>query len=119
MPATASEPDLLTTRTPLARHVLHTSGRVAVSLFRAGLIVVGVLGMVAAVAWALLLFQILPRAAEWRDDLAQQATQALGVPVRLAQVEGRREGLWPVLVLRQVELLEPSGRVFFCVSFLV
>jgi len=111
MPATASEPDLLTTRTPLARHVLHTSGRVAVSLFRAGLIVVGVLGMVAALAWALLLFQILPRAAEWRDDLAQQATQALGVPVRLAQVEGRREGLWPVLVLRQVELLEPSGRV--------
>ena len=101
MPATAIEPDPVTSSS-LGR-LWRKGGRWALAL------ALGV-GMVLAVAWGLLLFQILPRAADWRDDLAQQATQALGVPVRVGALEGRREGLWPVLVLRQVQLLSGDGR---------
>lgn len=68
------------------------------------------LALVAAVAWAFLLIQILPRVGEWRDELAQQATQAMGTPVRIGEVVGRAEGIWPVLSLREVQILDGQGR---------
>lgn len=68
-------------------------------------------GIVLLAAWATLLFQILPRVNEWRDELTQQATKALGVPVRVARVEGRTDGFWPELVLHEVLLLDPQGQV--------
>ena len=68
------------------------------------------LALIVAVAWAFLLIQILPRVGEWRDELAQQATQALGAPVRVGQVVGRADGIWPVLVLREVQILDGQGR---------
>lgn len=68
------------------------------------------LALIVAVAWAFLLIQILPRVGEWRDELAQQATQALGAPVRVGQVVGRADGIWPVLVLREVQILDAQGR---------
>ena len=73
----------------------------------------GLLGLlaIAAVAWAFLLIQILPRVGEWRDELAQQATQALGASVRVGEVVGRADGIWPVLVLREVQILDAQGRV--------
>jgi len=68
------------------------------------------LALVAVVAWAFLLIQILPRVGEWRDELAQQATQALGAPVHVGQVVGRADGIWPVLSLREVQILDGQGR---------
>lgn len=68
------------------------------------------LASIAALAWAFLLIQILPRVGEWRDELAQQATQALGAPVRVGQVVGHAEGIWPVLSLREVQILDGHGR---------
>lgn len=68
------------------------------------------LALVAVVAWAFLLIQILPRVGEWRDELAQQATQALGAPVRVGEVVGRADGIWPVLSLREVQILDGQGR---------
>lgn len=68
------------------------------------------LALVAAVAWAFLLIQILPRVDQWRDEFAQQATQALGAPVHIAQVVGRADGVWPVLSLREVQILDRQGR---------
>lgn len=67
--------------------------------------------LLAAVAWAILLFQILPRIDGWRDVLAQQATRALGVPVQIGRVSGRPEAGWPVLTLTEVRLLDERGQV--------
>ncbi|HEX5310274.1 YhdP family protein [Aquabacterium sp.] len=71
----------------------------------------GSLFLLASVAWGILLYQILPRIDEWRDALAQQATRALGVPVQIGRVAGRPEGLWPVLSLSEVRLLDERGQV--------
>lgn len=71
----------------------------------------GSLLVLASVAWAVLLYQILPRIDDWRDALAQQATRALGVPVQIGRVAGRPEGLWPVLSLAEVRLLDERGQV--------
>lgn len=72
----------------------------------------GLLGLacVAVAAWAFVLIQILPRVNEWRDELAQQATQAVGATVRVGEVVGRAEGIWPVLSLREVSILDGQGR---------
>src|SRR5574343_422849 len=78
--------------------------RITLSLLSAGV-------LLAAVAWAVLLFQILPRIGDWRQDLAEQATRALGVTVRIGALQGHAEGMWPVLSLHRVELLDEQGRV--------
>lgn len=67
--------------------------------------------LLAAAAWAVLLYQILPRIDEWRDALAQQASRALGVTVQIGRVSGRPEGGWPVLSLTEVRLLDARGQV--------
>lgn len=84
------------------------------SLLRAGrwcLLTLAVLLFMAAVAWWALLFQILPRIGQWREALAQQATKALGVPVRIGAVSGRAEGWSPVLSLNEVALLDERGGI--------
>jgi uncharacterized protein (TIGR02099 family) len=67
--------------------------------------------VIGGLAWAFLLIQILPRVGEWRDDVAQQATQALGTSVRIGQVVGHADGIWPVLSLREVQILDSRGQV--------
>lgn len=63
----------------------------------------------AAAAWAVVLFEILPRIDDWRDELSQQATRAIGVPVQIGRVSGEIEGAWPVLTLSDVRLLDGQG----------
>lgn len=75
-----------------------------------GLVASGVFLALAALAWSLLLFQILPRIDRWRTDLAEQATRALGVPVRIGALVGQRQGIWPQVTLKEVTLLDPAGR---------
>lgn len=60
--------------------------------------------------WWYLLAQIVPKIDTWRADLAQQASTALGMQVRIGRAEGRASGLWPEVTLRQVELLDKDGR---------
>jgi len=74
-------------------------------------VLAGVLLILAGMAWGVLLYQILPRIDAWRFDLAEQATKSIGVPVRIGQVIGRAEGIWPTLSLREVHLLDAAGRV--------
>lgn len=64
-----------------------------------------------ALAWAAILWLILPRADEWRAPLAEQATRALGMPVQIGRVSGHAQGVWPVLSLSDVRLLDAQGRV--------
>lgn len=74
-------------------------------------VLAGVVLVLGALAWGVLLFQILPRIDSWRFDLAEQATKAIGVPVRIGHVVGRSDGIWPILSLREVQLLDSAGRV--------
>lgn len=70
-----------------------------------------VLAALAAGAWWVLLTQIVPKIDQWREPLAQQATSALGVPVKIGQVQGRAVGWVPELTLTDIVLLDRSGRV--------
>jgi len=116
MPTTPHSPDDRAPTTPPADR-----GRLASSALKLGRVghrvllgltaASAVLLMLAAVAWGVLLLQILPRIDAWRFDLAEQATRALGVPVRIGQVVGRADGIWPTLSLREVQLLDAAGRV--------
>lgn len=70
-----------------------------------------VLLIMVTVAWSVLLLRILPRADEWRADIARQATLALGLKVEIARVQGHADGIWPTITLDDVRLLDPQGRV--------
>ena len=63
-----------------------------------------------AVAWGALHGWIVPRIGNYRAQLQEQATQVLGVPVRLGTVTARTEGLIPTVELGDVALLDPQGR---------
>lgn len=89
-----------------ARALTWGSARAAWRLARWGLLLAGVLGMLATVGWMVLLWLILPRVGDWRLDLEEQATRALGVPVQIGAVQGARQGIWPTLTLRDVVLLD-------------
>ena len=60
-------------------------------------------------AWALLHGWIVPRIEDFRPRLEMQATQALGVPVRIGQITARSEGLIPSFELRDVTFKDASG----------
>ena len=66
--------------------------------------------IMAGTAWSILLFGILPRIGNWRDDLAQQATKALGVTVRIDNLSGHVEGGFPVITFKGVSLLDERGK---------
>ena len=68
------------------------------------------LGLLLALAWALLHAVIVPRIGEYRDALQTVATRAVGLPVRIGQVQAFSTGWVPSLELRQIELLDPQGR---------
>ncbi|MGI4777816.1 MAG: YhdP family protein [Janthinobacterium lividum] len=53
---------------------------------------------------------IVPRIGEYRGLLETQASRAIGVPVRIASVAARSEGLFPTFELRGVVLLDDGGR---------
>ncbi|WP_338440687.1 AsmA family protein, partial [uncultured Aquabacterium sp.] len=86
-------------------------GRAGSGLLKATAWGVGGLVMLMVVAWAVLLWAILPRVDGWRADLTQQATKALGLKVEIGQVRGRADGIWPTLALQDVRLLDADGRV--------
>lgn len=59
--------------------------------------------------WALLHGWIVPRIVELRPRLEQQASQVLGVPVRIGEIRARSQGLIPSFELLNVSLLGPRG----------
>ena len=61
-------------------------------------------------AWTLLHGWIVPRIENFRPRLEIQASHALGVPVRIGQITARSEGLIPSFELRDVVLIDASGR---------
>ena len=61
-------------------------------------------------SWLVLHGWIVPRIAEFRPRLEQQASKALGVTVRIGQITGRSLGAIPSFELHDVTLLDAQGR---------
>ena len=66
--------------------------------------------LVLVLAWSALHGWIVPRIGELRPDLEIEAGRVLGVPVRIAKITARSEGLIPSFELTDVVLLDPQGR---------
>jgi uncharacterized protein (TIGR02099 family) len=62
------------------------------------------------VAWLTLYWGILPNAGQWRPQLEQWASRALGVPVAVGRLEVRSHGWVPTLELGDVVLHDAQGR---------
>jgi uncharacterized protein (TIGR02099 family) len=63
-----------------------------------------------AAGWAFLHGWIVPRIGEFRPQLETLASRALGLPVRIGELSAQSEGLVPSFELRDVRLLDASGR---------
>lgn len=62
------------------------------------------------VAWLTLYWGILPRIDDWRPQIEQRASAAIGAPVRIGAIEVRSRGWVPSLALTDVVLLDAAGR---------
>ena len=62
------------------------------------------------IAWLLLHWGILPHIQQWRGEIEARASQALGVPVRIGNIEVRSSGWVPAFELRDVRLLDAQQR---------
>ncbi|MBC7730522.1 MAG: TIGR02099 family protein [Bacteriovorax sp.] len=69
-----------------------------------------VIWSVLLVAWLALHWWILPHIEQWRGPIEMQASRALGVPLRIGQIEVRSSGWVPSVELREVQLLDAQQR---------
>ena len=63
-----------------------------------------------ALGWGALHWIIVPRIGNWKPDLEQAATQALGIPVRIGALRAESGSAIPTLTLADVRLLDAQGR---------
>lgn len=89
------------------RHVLWSLSRHAVRLV-VGLLLA--LWSLLLIGWLTLHWGILPHIDEWRPQIEQRASQALGLPVRIGRIEVSSSGWVPALELHAVVLSGPDGR---------
>lgn len=62
------------------------------------------------IAWLTLHWGILPHIQQWREPIEARASKALGLPVRIGNIEVRSSGWVPSFELREVQLLDAEGR---------
>jgi uncharacterized protein (TIGR02099 family) len=74
------------------------------------LIVFAALSSVLLIAWLALHWAILPHIQQWREPIERRASQALGVPVRIGQIEVHSGGWVPSLELREVVVFDTQNR---------
>lgn len=80
-------------------------------LFAASLrIILGLLalGLVLLALYVSLGRQLVPLVAEYRDDLARQASTQLGLPVTIGGLEGHWQAFSPIIVVRDIQVGEGS-----------
>lgn len=63
-----------------------------------------------ALVWALLHGWVVPHADQWRPHLQAYAERVLGMPVRLGALHAQSHGLIPSFEVRDVAVLDASGR---------
>jgi len=84
--------------------------RAFASLTRWGLWLLAGAWIMLALVWGGLHFLIVPRIAELRPWLEQQASQRMGITVQVGDILATSNGLIPSVELRDVRLLTPDGR---------
>jgi uncharacterized protein (TIGR02099 family) len=62
------------------------------------------------VAWLTLHWGILPHIQQWQPQIERRASDALGVPVRIGNIDVRSSGWMPTLELQQVVLQDSRGQ---------
>ncbi|GGH52524.1 DUF3971 domain-containing protein [Comamonas phosphati] len=67
------------------------------------------LWLAAATVWGVLHLWIVPRISEWRPELESLASRTLGIPVTIASLSARRDGLVPAFELGDVALHDPAS----------
>ncbi len=77
---------------------------------RVALVGVGALWSILLLLWLVLHWGILPHIAQWRAHIEMQASAALGVPVRIGDIQVRSSGWVPSVELTQVVLLDTQQR---------
>lgn len=68
------------------------------------------LASLTVLGWLTLHWGILPRLEQWRPDIEQRASAAIGKPVRIGHIEVRSHGWVPSVELQDVRLLDAQGR---------
>lgn len=63
-----------------------------------------------ALSWGLLHWVIVPRIGNWKPELEQAATQALGLRVEIGALQAESASLLPRLTLRELRLFDSQGR---------
>lgn len=63
-----------------------------------------------ALSWGLLHWVIVPRIGNWKPELEQAATQALGLRVEIGALQAESTRPLPQLTLRDLRLFDPQGR---------
>ncbi|CAN5543932.1 YhdP family protein [soil metagenome] len=96
----------MTDAPPFPDRLLRTSAIVLRWLFKGVLVCL----LAFTAAWGALHLWIVPRIGEYRAQLETQASQVLGVPVRIGAITAQSEGLIPSFELVNVALLDPQGR---------
>lgn len=66
--------------------------------------------LLVAVGWSLLHWVIVPRIENWKPELEQAATQALGLRVEIGALQAESVGLLPQLSLQDLRLHDAQGR---------
>ncbi|RZU00639.1 YhdP family protein [Rivibacter subsaxonicus] len=85
-------------------------GRLGAAALRVVLMALLLVASINALAWLVLQWGILPRIGDWRPEIEQHASTALGVPVRIGNIEASGRGTWSQSVeLRDVRLLRADG----------
>ena len=103
---------VLTTLSPSSVQPEKPSRRLRWATFASGVLMwllIAVWGMF-GIVWLVLHGWIVPRIGEWRPQLESVASQALGVPVRIASITARSSGVIPSFELQGVTLLDPQGQ---------
>lgn len=93
-----------------APHWSKRSLRLIWRLLRWALALVGLAWTLLLLAWAVLHWAILPHIDDWRPRLEREASQSLGLQVRIGSIEVSQGGWIPALTLKEVRLLDPQGR---------
>jgi uncharacterized protein (TIGR02099 family) len=78
-------------------------------LLRAVLLAGLTLYFLAGAAFLMLRYAVLPHVDGWREDIAAQASEAVGLPVSIGRIEADWSGLRPRLHLRQLVVSDADG----------
>ncbi|MEY4428141.1 MAG: hypothetical protein RLZZ182_830, partial [Pseudomonadota bacterium] len=108
MSPTPSEHHL--TRPDTTGHRGPRSASLVRGLARWTLIAAGVAAALLVGGWWILLHQIVPKIGQWREPIAQQASERLGISLSIGQIRGAARGWVPEFTLDDVVLSDTNGQ---------